>query len=128
MITLLGSLLGFASGIIPGILTYFNKKNDREFELEKIKLVQSMEREVLDYHLGKVHLIEANKSTEIIWVDAIRGLVRPAITLAFMGLLGLHIWVEFDTWYNFEWTEELQVIFATIISFWFGNRTISKLK
>jgi hypothetical protein len=128
MITLLGSLLGFFSGIIPGILDYFSKKDDRAFQLKKLEMMQSMNRDNLEHQLDKIHMVEANKPSDIKWVEAIRGLVRPAITFVFIGLLCTHLWLEYQSWYSFEWTEELQVIFATIISFWFGNRAVNKIK
>ena len=32
MISLIGSLLGFASGVVPEIVGYFRKQQDHEFE------------------------------------------------------------------------------------------------
>ena len=34
MISLLGSVLGFASGVVPEVVGYFRKQQDHKFELE----------------------------------------------------------------------------------------------
>jgi len=75
---------------------------------------------------------EPQKLTGITWVDALRGSVRPIVTYWFMSLytfskVAMFIGALED---GITWTEAGQMmfteydlaLFATILSFWFGDR------
>ena len=70
------------------------------------------------------------------WVVNARAMVRPAITygmfvmFVFVEVFGfVYAWksdVSFDIALNHLWDEETKIIWASIISFWFGARAFSK--
>ena len=71
------------------------------------------------------------------FINALRGSVRPVITYAFFGLFvaikvtalmsllnqtGVSLNMALDT----VWDDQTAGLFAAIMSFWFGNRAVSK--
>jgi hypothetical protein len=70
------------------------------------------------------------------FVNALRGSVRPVITYAFFGLfvavqvvIMVKVMDEGGDWASavtLMWTPETSGLFAAIMSFWFGNRAVSK--
>jgi hypothetical protein len=63
------------------------------------------------------------------WVDALNGTVRPVIAYSFFILYALVKGMQFSAGLPWLlWTEEDQAIFAGIISFYFGQRAMSKLR
>ena len=102
-----------------------------EIHLEQSQVeAQSAERQALYQHD-----IEISKGASR-WVINIRALVRPTITY---GLFGLLVFVEIFGFYyaiktgeNFEramnilWDDETQIIWASVVSFWFGTQAFKK--
>ena len=151
MMTLLGSLLGFAGSIVPSIIELFKKKQSMQLELEKIKLQAELmklgveselkvfsARASADEHARLIeHDISMQSDTGI--MGALRKSVRPVITYMFFLLFAvvkittLHeLTVDdqqtFTTAVKLVWDAETQAIFAAIISFWFGDRAIKKYR
>ena len=68
--------------------------------------------------------------------SSFRGSVRPVITYAFFGLfvavqivIMVKVMNEGGNWaaaVTLMWTAETSGLFAAIMSFWFGNRAVSK--
>lgn len=82
-----------------------------------------------------MHDIEIGKGASL-WVINLRASVRPVITycmfgmLAFINLFGCYYAVEqgvpFTEALNLLWDEDTQILFASIISFWFGSQAFGK--
>ena len=82
-----------------------------------------------------MHDIEIGKGASL-WVVNLRASVRPVITycmfgmLAFINLFGCYYAVEqgvpFTEALNLLWDEDTQILFASIISFWFGSQAFGK--
>lgn len=82
-----------------------------------------------------MHDIEIGKGASL-WVVNLRASVRPVITycmfgmLAFINLFGCYYAVEqgvpFSEALNLLWDEDTQILFASIISFWFGSQAFGK--
>jgi hypothetical protein len=82
-----------------------------------------------------MHDIEIGKGASL-WVVNLRASVRPVITycmfgmLAFINLFGCYYAVEqgvpFAEALNLLWDEDTQILFASIISFWFGSQAFGK--
>ena len=118
MITLLGSLLGFGTSIVPEILGFF-----KQGQVETEKLYEH--DMALASHGG--------------WVVSLQASVRPVITYLFMATF---IAVEGGLVYslianqNVDWPTALEsafgdeemAMFSAILSFWFGNRAMSKAR
>ena len=70
------------------------------------------------------------------WVINIRASVRPLITFGLFGLLvfvdifgfyyAIHTNVPFDVAINILWDDETQIIWASVVSFWFGTQAFAK--
>lgn len=140
--TLLGSVLGFGTSIFPAVLDFFQDSKDKKHELavgeQQLKLMDKqselniqearvtgeMRNIELELEAEKASVEAAHKPqqmTGVGWVDAIRGLVRPLVTFWFMALYSYAKYVTYtqggDVWTSQDWA-----IFATIVSFWFGDR------
>ena len=70
------------------------------------------------------------------WVINLRALVRPAITyglfllLVFVDVAGfVYAWntgVDFKIMLDQLWDDETQLIWASVVAFWFGSQAFSK--
>jgi hypothetical protein len=145
MITLLASIAGFFSSIIPEILRIFKDKNDKKHELDifdrqmKFSIIKA-DMQISEIEGRKDTLQQASLystyTTGIRWIDAINGSVRPVLAYSFFimyfGVKVLQYMAlkeygsDFMQYLNTLWTIDDQAIFAGIISFYFGQRTFSK--
>ena len=150
MLTLLGSLLGFISSIVPQFLKLWQDRQDRKQELAII------DRQMEQARLGhQQRLEEINVQADISqsqalyqhdsqlkgspWVESLRASVRPLITYAFFTLFAsikisaLYVLVVDQGWSLVAampqiWDEESQALFAATMSFWFAQRTINQAR
>ena len=146
MITLLASLAGFLSSLIPDIMKYFIDKNDKKHEIQileyqmqiqKINAGKHLEEIISANNISDTQAIYKTYKTGISWVDAFNGTVRPVLAYAFFSIYAFIKFLQYkviSTAINMGniveilWTLEDQAIFAGIISFYFGQRAISKLR
>ena len=151
MLTLLGSLLGFVTSALPDLIGLFKDWQDRKHELAVL------DRQMKQMRLGHTQRLEEIEVQADIaeskalyrhdsalggssrWVDGLRASVRPLITYAFFTLFacvkgsGLYLLIVVEGLLIAEalpriWDPETQALFAAVMSFWFGNRTLSKLR
>ena len=150
MLTLLGSLLGFATSAIPDIMSLFRERADRKHELavldrqmEQMRLGHNQRLEEIEVQ-GDIAESQALYKHDAAlggggWVDGLRASVRPLITYAFFILFaavkgsGLYLLIAVEGLLIADalpriWDPETQALFAAVMSFWFGNRTLSKLR
>ncbi|WP_262695187.1 hypothetical protein [Kordiimonas aquimaris] len=150
MLSLLGSLLGFGTGIAPRILGYFERRRDQKHDLAmmeqqrenmKLRHGNTMEQTTTQ---GEIDAYKAAMRSESVpsgnsKVDALRGSVRPVVTylytLIFIFVEVSLFWIAMKSGMDaFEaskviWTPEVQATYASILSFWFASRTFgSKAK
>ncbi len=150
MLSILGSLLGFASSAVPAITDSFAQKTDNKHELDKMRLMAELRQAGYDHDLKAYesmgadkehdrliqHDIAINRSSGII--AGLQKSVRPVITYAFFILFAtieitllmeaLEKGTDFSEAINLLWDEDTKAIFAAIISFWFGSRAIDKAR
>ncbi len=146
MITLLASIAGFISSLIPEIVKVYKDKNDKKHELEilsrqieltKMNISQNLEEIRASYDASELTSLYTTFKTGISWVDALNGTVRPVMAYCFFALYSLLKYVQYKAimyvaesavqYIDILWTTDDQAIFAGIISFYFGQRTFSKL-
>ena len=147
MMSLLGSLLGFGTSFLPEVLNFFKAGQEQKQKLETMKLqAELMEKR------SALKLQELDKQADIAetkgiyehdrsidaggFVNALRGSVRPVITYAFFLMFAatevviiVKVMETGGDWKDaveLMWTPETQGLFAAIMSFWFGNRAVSK--
>ena len=142
MIAFLGVLAGFLSSAIPEALKYFKQKQDNAHELKVLGLQMQAQAQGHTERLAEINtqadISESQalyKSSEVSktgvkWVDAVIGLltssVRPVITYAFFGLYA-SIKVSLYQGSMLElWTDMDMAVFATIVGYWFGSRSLEK--
>ena len=146
MITLLGSLLGFGTSFLPEILNYFKAGQDHKHNLERMSLEMDMMAKRNELKLNIIDKQAEIKETEGLYkhdamdaggfVNALRGSVRPVITYCFFALFVAIKVVALLAFMNngselgdaltYIWDDATAGLFAAIMSFWFGNRAVSK--
>ena len=137
MITLLGTLLGFLGAAFPDFLKLLRDKADREHELKILALqmeqarqggAQRLEEIRTGADIAESQAIYKTWASGIRWVDALNGTVRPVIAYAFFLLYAGVKCAQMTHTPWLMWNEEDQAIFAGIISFYFGQRAMGKLR
>ncbi len=146
MLTLLGSLLGFMSSALPEIMSYFQEKRDLKHELAIIDRQLEQQRLGHSQRLDEISVMSDAAQNQAAyqyasqptgsWIDALRASVRPVITYAFFLLFTyvkvsslsvlLNNGIPFDVAVIRLWDAETQGLFAAVISFWFGSRSLLK--
>jgi hypothetical protein len=150
MISLLGTLLGLGTSIIPEVLGFFKQKQADKHDLEMLEAKAKYADQ-----MSKLKIKELDSEAEIAetkglyehdrsidaggFVNGLRGSVRPVITymffLMFAAVKGTMIYAMITN-QNLDWTIAIETawdsdtaaVFSAIISFWFGNRAMSKAR
>ncbi len=146
MITLLGAALGFVSAAFPELLKLYQETKDREHELRILDLQLQQQSQGHDERLEEIRVAEDSQQmhalyqtwrTNIAWVDALNGTVRPVLAYAFFLLYFTVKCMQFSLidfaaplpWQLATlWGPEDQAIFAGIISFYYGQRAMRKVR
>ena len=146
MMTLLGSLIGFTSAAFPDLLKLWRDAADRQHELTILRMQMEQQAAGHTQQLEEIHVeadIAESKAlyrsyySGIRWVDALNGTVRPVLAYAFFLLYFTIKCMQFAMvdlsnplpWHmTMLWSVEDQAIFAGIISFYFGQRAMSKVR
>lgn len=146
--TILGSILGFAGSALEPLFGYFENKQNHKLEVKKMEKAAELRQAGFEQD-QVMYMLKAqdNEHQRLIdhdiaitqgrgFIAGIQKLVRPTITYAFFGLFA---YVEYSIVaaalesnlpmveaLELIWDADTQAIFATIISFWFGNRVFEK--
>ncbi len=145
MITLLASLVGFMSSLIPDGMKMLRDHQDRKHELTilgmQMKAREADRSERLEEIRTNADIAESaalykTYHTGVEWVDALNGTVRPMLAYAFFALYAgvkLMQWQMLpDTalpWHIAAlWNDEDRAIFAGIIAFYFGSRGMKAVR
>lgn len=148
MISLLGTLLGFGTSIVPEILGYFKQQQANKQELAMLEAKAKYASQLSELKVKELDAQAEIEETKGLYahdrsidaggfVNALRGSVRPILTylffLAFASVKGVMIYAMIENqnidWVSAveaAWDDETQAIFSAIIAFWFGNRAMSK--
>lgn len=151
MLTILGSALGFATSIVPEILSFFKQaqKNKQDLKMleAKAKYATHLSELKIDElnvqadisEMQGIHQMQAAANANSKFAAALSGSVRPIIAYAFMLLFlaikGLAAWQVYgDVGLNWSqmmtvvWDQETQILWSAIISFYFGHRAMQKIR
>jgi hypothetical protein len=144
MFSLLGSLLGFGTSVIPLMMNYFQDKQDKKHELSLMDKQLEQQIQIGNQKLDMVHVEADIRETEALlksqsslnrqssqWITDLAASVRPFITyllfVEFMGLTMLLAGGYIDNaMYSLIWSDEVVGVWAAVISFWFGSRTFNR--
>jgi hypothetical protein len=145
MITLLASIAGFITSLIPEIIKFFKDKNDKNHELDildrqiahtKHSKGKEIEEIIIASNMIEQASLYSTYKTGVTWVDALNGSVRPMLAYCFFLMYGsvkfiqykaVHLAASLPEYMDAIWNLEDQAIFAGIISFYFGQRTFNKI-
>lgn len=144
MVTILGSLLGFLGSLAPDVIQLFRQRADNKQHLELLRLQADLQQRGHNHQIELAHTkaditeganLYKTYKTDIRWVDALNGTVRPVLAYAFFSLYAsvkIAILVTTDGGFALAlaniWTIEDQAIFAGIISFYYGQRAMQKIR
>ena len=143
MLSILGSLIGFASSAVPAVTDAFKDKADRKHEIEKMKVMAELRSQGYDHELKVYEQMGADKEHDRliqhdISINKGSGFISGLQRYAFFGLFAtievtllmeaLDKGTDFAEAINLLWDEDTKAIFAAIISFWFGSRAIDKAR
>jgi len=145
--TIIGSLLGFGTSFLPEVLNYFKRGQEQKYELQRMQMEMEIMAKRSELKIAELDKQAEIKETEGLYkhdnvdaggfINALRGSVRPIITYAFFGLFvaikvtallslmnqtGMQLNMALST----IWDDQTAGLFAAIMSFWFGNRAVSK--
>jgi hypothetical protein len=141
MITLLASIAGFISSIIPEFIKYFKDINDKKHELNILdRQIEynkaNASRTLEEIHVSREILEQASLystyTTDIKWVDMLNGSVRPVLAYSFFFMYMTVKYLQYKAisasahlieHLNVIWNVDDQAIFAGVISFYYGQRT-----
>jgi hypothetical protein len=146
MFALLGSLIGFASSLLPDVFSMFRDRKDKAHELAILdKQMEFMEK---GHHnrIAEINaMADANESPHIYKfaaksgnskIDALTTSVRPVLSYAFFSLYAYMKIASSLILYRYNndialsivqvWSVEDQTIFSAIIAFWFGHRAFKR--
>ena len=144
MITLFASIAGFITSLIPEILRFFKDKLDKSHELQlmdkqirfsKNGYIKSPEEVEMTRDVMERLSLYSTYKTGINWVDALNGTVRPVLAYSFFAMycaikiLQYQYVVKtalFVQHLDIIWSIDDQAIFASIVSFYFGQRAFAK--
>lgn len=145
MIALLGSLLGFGTSFLPQVLDFFKQKQEHKNKLELLELQgelaargASLQLDILDKkaELEETKAIYNYANPTSGFSAGLAASVRPVITYLFFALfmatkviIMLKVLEEGGDWkeaVDLMFDAETQGLFAAVISFWFGQRSVSK--
>lgn len=144
MIEIFGAITGFLGATIPNLFKLWQDKIDKKHEITIMKLQMEASEKLGHDRLAEIEMnaqvAESNALYQtfysgIKWVDAFNATVRPSLAYSFFMLYafvkvalilqspenGLFLSVK-DIW-----GETDNVIFLTIISYFFGQRAMAKL-
>jgi hypothetical protein len=139
--SVIGAVIGFAGAIFPEIFRMLQDKNDKLHELKIMQLqMENRKNEHTDRlaeintkaDIAEISAIYKTYNTGIKWVDSLNGTVRPVLAYCFFLLYASVKCMQFsiigDSDLAALWDSEDQVIFASIISFYFGQRALIKAR
>jgi hypothetical protein len=144
MLSLLGSVLGFGTSFLPKVMDFFQDKQDKAHELNMMDKQLENQKVLGAQKLQMTHVEADIDETKALlnhdsnlqkrssqWVVNLAATVRPVITyLLFLEFATLTFLVAFgymdNGMYQMIWNSEFQAIWAAVVSFWFGSRTMAR--
>jgi len=144
MLSLLGSLLGFGTSFLPSLMSYFQDKQDKAHELalmdkqleqqkvigaQKLQIV-NVEADIRESEALLKHDAGLQKRSSQ-WIVDLAASVRPIVTyLLFLEIFVLTWLLALDMitteMYRLVFNNEMQAVWAAVVSFWFGARTMAR--
>jgi hypothetical protein len=142
MITIFASIVGFIGSLIPEIIKLFKDHQDKKHQLEILNRhaenksyrgISALEK--TQKQISEQAALYSTYKSGVAWVDAINGSVRPVLAYFFFIIYAGVKLIQYKAICSYApehieliWNGDDQAIFAGIISFYFGQRTFSKIR
>lgn len=150
--TILASVVGFAGSLIPHLIELFRDRNgrlldaadkahelaimDRQVELQKLGNQMRLEEIITQGNIEESKALYKTYYSGIKIADAITAMVRPCITAIIVWnyikyrsvLEGVLVNAPQGVRVDLMFGENDWLLLVTVISFWFGSRTMDKLR
>lgn len=150
MLSLLGAALGFGTSVLPSIIDLFQQRQKDAQELKMLEAKGKYAEQLSSLKLDELSAKADISETEGIYASmraanaksgfaaALSGSVRPVITYLFVGfflvvqitslMYAMNNGADFRVALNEVWSQDVNLLFTSIISFWFGSRQFAKLR
>ena len=150
MLTILGSLLGFAGSAVPSVIDFFKEKENKKAQIEEFKLQLEAKKQGVDLDIKVFETKKDFEEQKLLlqhdtalgqqkgFINSLRAFVRPFITYVFfLTFIGVKVTLVYQAIKNGSdlnatldvvWDEQTEGLFAAIISFWFGSRAMPAVK
>ena len=150
MMSLLGAVLGFGTSVLPSVIDLFQQKQKDAQELKMLEAKGKYAEQLSSLKLDELSAKADISETEGIYASmraanaksgfaaALSGSVRPVITYLFVGfflvvqitslMYAMNNGADFRDALNEVWSQDVNLLFTSIISFWFGSRQFAKLR
>lgn len=146
---LISAIIGLLGSLAPHVLDFFNKRQDNAQELAILRLQMDAAAQNAQNQLAEINAnadiaestaLYKTYNTGIRWIDAINGTVRPVLMYSFFILYCCVKYTQYQAyeashgtlpWLNIQaeiWNTSDMDLFITMVAFYFGNRTLSKLR
>ena len=148
LLTILSSLFGVASAVLPNLVKIMETKQDNRHEIELTKLKmeaaskgleltaisEGAKADAAEGDSVRQHDTAINSSG---FLEGLRASIRPVITYCFFFLFcGVKIaivWIMIQRDHspmdivNAVWDQNTMAVFAAVLGFWFGSRSMTRL-
>jgi len=150
MLSLLGAALGFGTSVLPSVIDLFQQRQKDAQELKMLEAKGKYASQLSSLKLDELSAKADISETEGIYASmraanaksgfaaALSGSVRPVITYLFVGfflvvqitslMYAMNNGADFRVALNEVWSQDVNLLFTSIISFWFGSRQFAKLR
>ena len=150
MLSLLGAALGFGTSVLPSVIDLFQQRQKDAQELKMLEAKGKYAAQLSSLKLDELESKADIAETEGIYASmraanaksgfaaALSGSVRPVITYLFVGfflvvqitslMYAMNNGADFRVALNEVWSQHVNLLFTSIISFWFGSRQFAKLR
>jgi len=130
MLSLLGSVLGFGTSFLPKVMDFFQDKSDKAHELKLMSAQIDQQKALGEIKLQHLHVEADIREGEALLKHSSNS-VRPCLTYLLaleFGVLTLCVSMDWMTaeQYSLIWNDEFQAVWAAVVSFWFGSRTMAR--
>lgn len=144
MLTIIGSLLGFGTSFLQKVMEYFQDRQDKAHELAMTEKLAEVQERIENVRLQATHVDAGIRESEAVlshssslqrraaqWVVNLAASVRPVVTYLFFAEFAVLTYLLAAGWiredeFNQIWDPETKALFATIVTFWFGNRLFGR--
>ena len=153
---ILGSLFGGVFRLIPEVLKFFDKKNEREHELnmftrqceletlrgqQKLAEIGANREAAVDVGVMDAFNSAITQQAEMVkaaggWVASLSASVRPVVTYWVLFIWSfIHVWFAWSAWiagapavevFKTMMTPDFSALLAGTINYWFLDRTLAK--